>query len=94
MSGTIHVTTSLNDATKQAEIEQAAIDYIDGLAIGGEILPPATTGVVVFSELLGASTAVAGVRSVALTSPTADVAVSGFSVATLASPSFVYVNID
>ncbi len=94
VTGTIHVTTSLNDATKQAAIEQAAIDYIDGLVIGGEILPPATTGVVVFSELLGAITAVAGVRSVALTAPTVDVAVSGFSVATLASPSFIYVNID
>ena len=94
VTGTIHVTTSLNDATKQAEIEQAAIDYINSLDIGGEILPPATTGVVVFSELLGAITAVTGVRSVALSAPTADVAISGFSVATLAAPSFVYVDID
>lgn len=96
VTGTIHITTSLDDAAgvKRAEIEQAAIDYVNSLDIGGEVLPPATTGVLVFSELLGAITAVVGVRSVSLSSPTADVPISGFSVATLGAPSFSYVTID
>jgi len=64
------------------------------LDIGGEIFTPATTGVLSFSELIGAITSVVGVRKVALSAPTTDIPISGFSVATLAAPSFSYATID
>lgn len=93
ISGTVYVTAALHDSDKEAEIEQAAIDYINSLVIGGDVLA-GSTGVVPFSELLHAITDVEGVRSVALTSPTADVTVSGFAVATVSgTPSFSYVDV-
>lgn len=96
ISGTIHITTALHDAAKEAEIEQAAIDYTNSLPIGGEIVPPGTTGYFIFSELITAISRIEGVRRVALVSPTADIAISGFSVATVSggTPAFTYVDID
>ncbi len=94
--GTIHLTTSLDDAAgvQRAAIEQAAIDYVNGLDIGGEVLPGSTDGFLIHSELIQAISDIAGVRRVLLTSPTVDVLISGFSVATTGTPTFTYINID
>lgn len=92
-AGTIYVDSTLNNATKQAEIEDAIDDYINGLDIGGTVLPPGSTGYMLFSELLGAITGVTGVSGVVLTTPTADVIVNPTSVMTVGGKVFTYTSI-
>ncbi len=83
----IYITAAKHDAAKETEVEQALIDFINGLDINGKVLPApdgdGVTGYVLRSEWEGAVTAVDGVVNVGSPSPAADVAVTTFSVATL-----------
>jgi len=93
LTATIHVTTALLDAAKEAEIEAAASAYINGLDIGGTILPPATAGAMIFSELVGAVTAIEGVQSVVFAVPTANVPIAANTIMTVGAITFTYVAI-
>lgn len=95
----VYITAADHDAAKETEIEQALLDYINSLAIGGKVLPPpdgdGVTGYVLLSEWKGAVTAVDGVVNIGSPSPSADVAVTVNEVATLLSAaiSFTYYDV-
>lgn len=74
VTGTIYLTASTNTASGRERVRQAIRDYINGLDIGGVVLPPATSGVVPKSELIGAATAIPGVVSFNMTAPLTDTA--------------------
>jgi hypothetical protein len=94
LTATVHVTAALNTTTKQAEIKQAAYDYINSLAIGGEVLPGGTAGYLIYSELVGACTAVEGVRRIVFSAPAAaDVAVTAWRVVTVGAEAWTFVSI-
>lgn len=98
VAGTVHITAALNTPAKHAEIAAAIDTYINSLPIGGEVipgvpLPPGTSGFLVHSELVGAMTDVEGVRRVALTTPTADVAIVSFTLATPGTKTLTFVSI-
>lgn len=92
-TATIHVVAALNTPTKQTEIQQALRDYINGLPISGTFLPAAPNGVAVFSEMVGALTAVVGVERVSLTTPAADVAIAMHRVMTVGVLAFTFVSV-
>ncbi len=64
----------------ETAVKQAIDDFVNGLAIGGKVIPPGPPGKMLFSELIGAITAVDGVESVVLTTPSADVTLATFEV--------------
>lgn len=70
--GQIFIEASKNTAAGREAVRQRLRDYINGLDIRGVILPPATTGVVPKSELIGAVTSAPGVKSFPMTSPNSD----------------------
>lgn len=72
--GQVYIDAAKNTTAGREAVRQAIRDYINGLDIGGVILPPATTGVVPKSELIGAATSAPGVRSFPMTSPNSDTA--------------------
>ncbi len=65
--GTVHIQRGLNTTTKQTEVREAIDDFLLGVPIGGVVLPPATNGVLPYSELL---TAVGQIRGVVGFRPT------------------------
>jgi phage-related baseplate assembly protein len=90
---TIYIETSLNNATTQAAVEAALTSYINTLAIGGTVLPPGVQGYALFSEMVGAMTAIDGVRNVNMTTPAADVAVPAWQILTMGAITFTYTSI-
>lgn len=74
--GTVHIRTAMNTPAKRAAIDASVRAYINSLDIGGAVLPPSTTRVMPYSEVVGAITAKAGVVGVHLTMPTTDVALA------------------
>lgn len=83
VDGVIFVNTNKYDGpggVLETAVEDAIDSFINGLDIGGTVLPPGPGGVMPFSELIGAITAVDGVEGVALTNPTADVPIATFEV--------------
>jgi phage-related baseplate assembly protein len=69
--GTIYVESTLLDAAKQAEIEDAIAAHINSLDIGGTQI--SGTGYMMYSELITAISSVEGVIGVNLSTPAADV---------------------
>jgi phage-related baseplate assembly protein len=92
-TATIYVTAALNNATKQAEIEAALATYINGLPIGGTVLPGGTQGYMLFSELNQAVSEVVGVENITWTTPTADVAITATQIMTVGAVTFTYTDI-
>lgn len=72
--GTVYIEGGKNTAAGREVVRQRLRDYINGLDIGGVVLPPAVTGVVPKSELIGAVTSAPGVKSFAMTAPVSDTA--------------------
>lgn len=72
--GTVHILRALNTTTKQAEVRKAIDDFLLSVPIGGLVLPPATNGVLAYSELLTAVGQVRGVVGFKPLSPLTDVA--------------------
>ena len=64
----------------ETAVKQAIDDFVNGLAIGGTVIPPGPPGKMLFSELIAAITSVDGVESVVLTTPSADVTIATFEV--------------
>lgn len=75
VTATVHVLAAQNTSSKQSELEDAVEDYLNSLAIGGLVLPPSTSGVLDRDSLIGAIKAVSGVVAVAMSVPSADVAI-------------------
>ncbi len=74
ITGTVTVSSAYQNETTSTAI-QAAIDaYFNSLVIGGTVIPPASTGVAVYSEIIEAISDLSGVINVTLTSPTANIA--------------------
>lgn len=71
--GKVYIKSSANTAAGRERVRQAVRNYINGLDLGGVILPPSTTGVVSLSEIIGAVTSVPGVESFTCTAPVANV---------------------
>jgi phage-related baseplate assembly protein len=92
-TATVYVTAALNNAAKQAEIEQAITDYVNGLPIGGTVIPPGTAGFALFSEMNQAISAVVGVENIAWTTPVADVAITANRIMTMGAITFTYTDI-
>jgi phage-related baseplate assembly protein len=93
----VYVTTALYDGpggTKETEIEAALATYINGLPIGGTVLPPGALGYMLFSELNEAVSAVAGVENITWTTPTADVLVTSTQIMTVGVVTFTYQTIN
>ncbi|NBC17437.1 MAG: hypothetical protein GVY18_09020 [Bacteroidetes bacterium] len=84
-------------ASKKTEIESALRGYVNSLPIGGEIVQPpdgdGVTGYIVFSEWVGAVTAVDGVTKVGSPNPASDEAVGLYDVPTVGSITFTYVSV-
>lgn len=72
-TGQVNIQASLNTAAKRATVLAKIDAFIRSFPIGGVILPPSTSRIIPYSELIGAITAVPGVSGVAPTSPTSDV---------------------
>lgn len=72
-------------AQVQAGVEAAIAAYINAAPIGGYDLSPGPSGVILRNDLVAAIEAVDGVRSVVLTAPAADVALSSDEIATVSS---------
>lgn len=90
----VYITTALNTAAKQAEVEAALATYINGLPIGGTVIPAVSPpGYMLHSELTQAVSEVEGVQYVNWTTPTANVAVTATQVMTVTPPTFTYHNI-
>ena len=74
-------TSGIIQAAKKAEIEAALSAYVNGLDIGGTVLPApdgdGVTGYCVATEWQGAVTAVEGVRGLGSPSPSANVEILG-----------------
>lgn len=74
VSGAVTVDAAYQATTTIAAIRQAVDDYFNALPIGGTIIPPASTGVAIFSEIVQAIAGLNGVIAVSLATPTANVA--------------------
>jgi phage-related baseplate assembly protein len=92
-TATIYVTAALNNAAKQAEIEAALATFINGIDIGGKVLPGGTQGYMLFSELNQAVSEVVGVENITWTTPTADVAIVATQIMTVGAVTFTYTDI-
>jgi len=92
-TATIYVTAALNNATKQAEIETALATYINGLPIGGTVLPGGTQGYMLHTELTQAISEVVGVENIAWTTPAANVNITATAVMTVGVVTFTYTDI-
>jgi len=94
-SANVYVTSTKLDAAKQAEIEAALTAFVNGVAIGGKVLPPpdgdGSTGYLLASEWQGAVTAIDGVENIGATVPAANTVVAVNKIATVASITFTYV---
>lgn len=90
---TCFITSSLNNAVTQAAVEQALRDYVNGLPIGGSVFPPSITGEFVFSEAIGAMTAIAGVQQVQFTTPTGNVPITAYDVMTVGVINATYTSV-
>jgi uncharacterized phage protein gp47/JayE len=71
--GVVHIARALNTAAKQAEVLKAIDDFLRSVPIGGTVLPPATNGVIPYSELLSAVSTLRGVVGFRPTSISTDV---------------------
>ena len=80
-TGEIKVLTAYNTTETQDSIRSAIKSYLQSLPVGGTIIPPATTGIVVFGEILAAIFGVEGVQNATLTSPTGDISLTTTEVA-------------
>ena len=76
VSGTVTVDAGYTATTTAAVIQDAILAVIDATDIGGTIIPPASTGVLVFSKLVAAVEALDGVIAFTPTAPTANVALT------------------
>jgi len=92
-TATIYVTAALNNATKQAEIETALATYVNGLPIGGTVLPGGTAGYMLFTEVTQAISQVVGVENITWAVPLADVAIAATAVMTVGAVTFTYTDI-
>ena len=89
---TVRITSALNTAATQAAVLAALTAYVNGLPISGTVFG-AAQGQFVFSEAVGAMTAVPGVVEVAMTTPAANVLITLHSVMTIASYTPTYVSV-
>lgn len=70
--GQVFIEAGKNTAAGREAVRQRLRDYINGIDIGGVVLPPASSGVVPKSELIGAITSAPGVKSFPMTTPNSD----------------------
>ena len=85
-------------ADKEAEIEAALTAHVNGLDIGGVVLPPpdgdGVQGYLLADRWRKAVQDVVGVENIGSESPAADVAITAFRVMTMDTITFTYVPID
>lgn len=79
---TVKVDSDYSSTVDATTIEAAINAYLGSLPIGGKIIAPATTGVIVFAELVAAVMAIEGVENVTFASPTTDVSLAYNQIAT------------
>lgn len=83
--------------SKATEIESALTAYVNGLPIGGRVLPPpdgdGVNGAIIASEWRGAVTNVDGVEAIGSPVPAPDLTISPYDVATVGSITFTYVQV-
>lgn len=78
--GTVHIASAFDTPARRAEVLQALTNFCGSLKLGGKILPPSTTGVLPYSELVTAMSQVPGVESVRLTNLTSDIPLTMFQI--------------
>ena len=90
---TCYITAALNNAVTQSAVEQALTDYVNGLPIGGTSFAAASPGEFVYSEAIGAMTAIAGVQQIVLSLPPGNVNIGAFDIMTVSAitPSYISV---
>ena len=92
-TATVYVTAALNNTTKQAEIATALATFINGLPIGGTVIPGGTQGYMLHSELTQAISEVVGVRNITWATPTVNTAIAATAVMTVGAVTFTYTDI-
>jgi len=80
ISGTVTVAAAYQSATTATVIQQALRDVLHATPIGGTIIPPASSGVIVKSKLIAAVEALDGVLAVTLSAPAGDTGLSELEV--------------
>jgi uncharacterized phage protein gp47/JayE len=91
-TGTVYIVAALNNPTTRAAVEQALADYINTLPISGRKLDDPDQGYAIYSEWIGAMTAVPGIEKV-LTFPSADIPVPLWEILTMGSIALTYVSV-
>jgi uncharacterized phage protein gp47/JayE len=81
-AGTVHLTSAFDSEAKREEVRQVVRDFCGSFDLGGLILPPSTTGVLPYSELVTAISQVPGVAAVRLTNPVTDLPLTLFQIVT------------
>lgn len=79
-AGIVHIASAFDTPARRAEVLQAITDFCGSLDLGGVILPPSSTGVLPYSELVTAMSQVPGVVSVALTNPSGNLLLNQFEI--------------
>ena len=80
VSGTVTVDADYTATTTATVIRNAILAVLNATDIGGTIIPPAATGVVVHSKIVAAVEALDGVISASITTPAADSALTELQV--------------
>lgn len=78
--GKIHIQSSFDSTARREEVKQAIRDFCGSFDLGGLVLPPSTTGVLPYSELVTAISDVPGVAAVRLTNPVDDLPLTLFQI--------------
>lgn len=93
VSGRVYYSRGYTAAGIQAAVETAIAGAINAAPIGGYDLSPGPTNVIPKNDLEDAIANVTGVRTVALTTPAADIGVPTYSVATVGTLSITYIQL-
>lgn len=90
VAGTVHIRAALNTPAKRQQVLDAIDAFLLSVPIGGVILPPATTGVIPFSELITAVSQIAGVTGFSPTTPTQSVPLTPQQIVTVGAKTLTF----
>lgn len=99
LTQTVHVTATIYvDAAQydgpagsfEQSVEAAIEDFINAQPIGGQVLPPSSSGILDRESLIAAIKAVNGVVALSVAAPSADVAIAAHTIAVVGSLSLNY----